>query len=474
MTMCHAVAEVPSPDSSMDCLQRFLAERRSSKAPVSDLESFEREMHALFAAAEAEALGEELARFDIDTPVIEINGVPHRQVLRCAETYFASSGEVRLERSLYSTRQPGDRAVCPLELRAGMIDGRWTPLAAQQASFAVAHLTPKEAEGLFVRIGNMTPSKSSLDRLPKALSEVWERERPLFEAVVRAEEVVPPQAVAVAASLDGVLVPMKDGAREAKREAAAAEGKETKGPAGYQEASCGTLSFYDKEGELLSTIRMARMPEKKKATLKQMLSLELADVLNQRPGLTVVKLADGAKDNWRYLRESLPEGIEILDFYHAAEHLKATLDAAYGERSAKSQAQFEKLRHILRHDDDGIAKVIRALVHLRHTHVRSKKIATELKYFRSNRHRMRYAERASKNLPIGSGIVEAACKTLSSRHKRSGMRWRHQGGQAIFTLRSLIQSDRFDSAWKLLAMSYKQEVDVPENVIPLNARRPSR
>jgi hypothetical protein len=236
----------------------------------------------------------------------------------------------------------------------------------------------------------MTPSKSSLDRLPKALNEVWERARPLFEAIVRFGETVQEEAVAVGVSLDGVLVPMKDGAREAKREAAVAAGKQTKGPAGYQQASCATLSFYDKEGELLSTIRMGRMPEKGKATLKEMLRQELEHVLAQRPDLTVVKLADGAKDNWRYLRK-LPKGSEVLDFYHAAEHLSAALDAAYGEGSAKSKAQFEKLRHVLRHDDDGIAKVIRSLAHLRRQHPRSKKIVTELKYFRRNRRRMRYA-----------------------------------------------------------------------------------
>lgn len=457
----------------MQQLREFLDERRSTREPVADLEAFEKRMHKMFAAAEAEAFGEELARFDIDAPVVVIDGVPHRQVLRCPETYFASSGPVRVERSLYSTRQPGDRAVCPLELRAGMIDGRWSPLAAQQAAFAVAHLTPQEAEDLFARLGNMTPSKSSLDRLPKALNEVWERARPLFEAIVRSEETVQEEAVAVGVSIDGVLVPMKDGAREAKREAAAAAGRQTKGPTGYQEAACATLSFYDKWGELLSTIRMGRMPEKTKATLKEMLRQELAHVLGQRPDLTVMKLADGAKDNWRYLRE-LPKGIEVLDFYHAAEHLSGALEAAYGEGSAKSKAQFEKLRHVLRHDDDGIAKVIRSLVHLRRQHPRSKKIVTELKYFRRNRRRMRYAKLAARNLPIGSGIVEAACKTLTSRHKRSGMRWRHQGGQAIFTLRSLVQSDRFDSAWRLLATSYKRKVEVPENVIPLNMRRVSR
>lgn len=472
MPLSHALAALPSNSSSMDRLRCFLEERRASKSPVDDIESFEKEMHALFAAAEAEALGEELARFDIDVPVVTINGVPHRQVLRCAETYFAACGPVRVERSLYSTRQPGERAVCPLELRAGVIDGRWTPLAAQQAAFAVAHLTPQEAENLFARLGNMTPSKSSLDRLPKALNEAWERSRPLFEAIIRSEEFVQEEAVTVAVSLDGVLVPMKDGARAAKREAASAAGKQTKGPAGYQEASCATLSFYDEEGELLSTIRLARMPEKGKATLKEMLRQELDHVLLQRPELKVVKIADGARDNWRYLRE-LPEGIEVLDFYHAAEHLNAALEAAYGKGSAKCKAQFEKFRHILRHDQNGVARVIRSLVHLRRQHRRSRKIATELKYFRRNRGRMRYAELAAQNLPIGSGIVEAACKTLSSRHKRSGMRWRHQGGQAIFTLRSLIQSARFDSAWRLLSRSYKQKTEVPENVIALNARRAS-
>ena len=60
--------------------------------------------------------------------------------------------------------------MCPLELRAGIIEGAWTPLAAKQATWVVAHLTPKEGEELFDLLGNMTPSKSTLDRLPKALS----------------------------------------------------------------------------------------------------------------------------------------------------------------------------------------------------------------------------------------------------------------------------------------------------------------
>ena len=98
---------------------------------------------------------------------------------------------------------------------------------------------------------------------------------------------MPEEAVTVAVSLDGVMVPMKDGKRAEKREHSRAAGRRAKGPAGYQEASCATLSFYDGEGERLDTLSLARMPEPKKATLKTMLSAELDTVLGRRPDLQV-------------------------------------------------------------------------------------------------------------------------------------------------------------------------------------------
>lgn len=81
---------------------------------------------------------------------------------------------------------------------------------------------------------------------------------------------------------------------------------------------------------------------------------------------------------------------------------------------------------------------------------------------------MRYADLVAAGLPIGTGVTEAACKTLATqRLKCSGMSWGDEGGQAILTLRSLIQSDRFDAAWQLLASRYKRDVTIPDNVIPL-------
>ncbi len=84
--------------------------------------------------------------------MILVEGVAHRRVVRCEETYFGAAGPVRVMRSLYSIRQDGERAVCPLELRGGIIEGRWTPLAARQAAWGVAHLTPKEGEDLFAML----------------------------------------------------------------------------------------------------------------------------------------------------------------------------------------------------------------------------------------------------------------------------------------------------------------------------------
>jgi hypothetical protein len=153
----------------MDQLQDFLHRRRQAPDRVDDFDQVEQELHRLFVAAEREALGHELSRLDWDVPQIEIDGERYDRVLRCETTYNSAVGPLRVERSLY--RHPsGGRTVCPLELNVGMIEGYWTPLAAKQASWAVAHLTPQESAELFERLGNMMPSKSSLDRLPKSLS----------------------------------------------------------------------------------------------------------------------------------------------------------------------------------------------------------------------------------------------------------------------------------------------------------------
>jgi len=214
------------------------------------------------------------------------------------------------------------------------------------------------------------------------------------------------------------------------------------------------------------------MPEPKKATLKSALTAEVEAVLARRPGLTLVKLADEAADNWEFLTAQWPEGVELVDFFHAAEQLKAAFDVAYGEQTPKALAPFQKYRHILLEETHGVEQVIRMLCYLRKKHPRRKRIEQVLGYFRRHRHRMRYAAAKAHNLPVGSGVVEAACKTLATqRLKRSGMHWRQHGGQAILTLRTWLQSNRFDHAWHLLSDTYRADVSIPENIIAFPRQR---
>ena len=266
----------------------------------------------------------------------------HRRACRCEKTYTTAAGAVTVMRTLYRA-QRSERAVAATERRVGIVEGYWTPLPARHAVL-VSHRTPREAEEVLATLGNMQPSKSSLDRLPKALSTRWEAQCEDFEATVRQTTVEVPQAApAVVVSLDGVMAPMRGRYR--------------------REAGCATASWVDGDGMRLHSVRLGRMPESKKATLKTMVAGEVEAVLGQRPDLKVVNLADGAADHWTFLSRALPDGVELIDFFHAAEPLNDASDTAHRDASPKACAQFEKYRHLLRHEPDGVETVIRAVVY---------------------------------------------------------------------------------------------------------------
>ena len=127
------------------------------------------------------------------------------------------------------------------------------------------------------------------------------------------------------------------------------------------------------------------MPESGKLTLKAQLASEVAHIRRARPEIGIVAIADGAADNWTFLETLSPE-TEVIDFWHACEHLQTASDHAV------APGWFEKYREILRHDPRGVAKVIRALRHLRDAAAAPDRAETEreLAFFRKHRHRMRY------------------------------------------------------------------------------------
>lgn len=142
----------------------------------------------------------------------------------------------------------------------------------------------------------------------------------------------------------------------------------------------------------------------------------------------------------------------ITDFSHGADHVQQACEVRWGAGSVDRKAECARLRTRLTEDAQGVDKIISRLRYRvsrrrgRKREQREKAVTS----FRNQRERMHDAASRQAHLPIGSGVVAAACKTVvSSRLTRSGMRWGMAGGQAVLTLRSVRQSDRWERAWFL-------------------------
>lgn len=463
--------------ASFDGLRHFLDARAGT--PPADFESFEIELGRLMRQVEADLLGAELSRYDVEAERIVVEGVELRRVLTAEpKMYLTSAGPVTVSRSLFRA-SGGAKSICPLELRVGIIGSVATPRLGRQVCFLMGHMTSTDTAEVFLELGIPGPSTSTCDRLPKVVSGAWEKQRDLFDAALRAEETVPAEATVVAVSLDGVMVPDKAAQREAKleRERAAKEGRAKKdcGPAGYREVGCGTVTLYapGDEGDAeeagkpqrLETMRYGREPEHKKATLTRQLDAEVDSILAVRPDLQLVALADGAEENWRYFdAPKWEKATKIVDIGHGTEHLKAGLAAYYGQEAIESRAEYEKLKVIVKDKPGGVDEVLAELKRLQQKmrkgmpKTRRKALAAEVTYFTNQRDRMDYAGYQARGLPIGSGIVEAACKTLATqRLKRSGMSW-GDGKQPVLTIRSLQQSERWSRGWSLVSATFKRPV----------------
>jgi hypothetical protein len=146
--------------------------------------------------------------------------------------------------------------------------------------------------------------------------------------------------------------------------------------------------------------------------------------------------------------------VHINDFWHTAEKLSDVSKALFGEGTADSKRWYGKYRRILKTEIGGVDKVIHSIRYYKRTRAirsssRRDTIGRVLRYLGRNRQRMKYAEYRRRGLPIGSGVVEAACKTLvGHRFKRAGMRWSIDGGQKILNLRAAVLSKRWDVFWQ--------------------------
>jgi hypothetical protein len=162
----------------------------------------------------------------------------------------------------------------------------------------------------------------------------------------------------------------------------------------------------------------------------------------------VVVLGDGAVWIWKIAEEHFPEAIQIVDLYHARQHLAELAQLVYGpthpKRESWSRARYEEL------DAELVEKVIGAILKLKSPDPKIQQhIDRERNYFQTNAERMRYADFRRQGLFVGSGVVEAGCKTIIGlRLKQSGMQWTVRGANPIIALRCLDLSGRWEQFWE--------------------------
>ena len=171
----------------------------------------------------------------------------------------------------------------------------------------------------------------------------------------------------------------------------------------------------------------------------------------QRAALVSV-LGDGAPWIWGIAAEHFPGAIEIVDLYHAREHLADLGKVLYGPASPEARAwAAARCKQLDAGEVEAMVMVLRRLRPREEPGAETVRKAID--YFQTNAERMRYARFRRQGLFVGSGVVEAACKTIiGQRLKQSGMRWTVRGANAIIALRCAHLSGRWEEFWEARAV----------------------
>jgi hypothetical protein len=164
-------------------------------------------------------------------------------------------------------------------------------------------------------------------------------------------------------------------------------------------------------------------------------------------------LADGAPWIWNLVDEHLHGVPQLLDFYHAAEHLHATAQAIWNEGIANNWWH-RRLDQLKEGRIDNFFAALQWLARRHKTTDPELSPARLLEYFQNNRQRLNYRWALDRKLPIGSGSVESAARHIvQQRLKQSGMRWSDPGAQAVLNLRTLHRNGLFEQYWETFAAS---------------------
>lgn len=369
-----------------------------------------------------------LEQFDTNGEPIRINGIKHTVRDCLPQTYETPYGPVKVQRNSYQTSK-GGRSYVPLEADGRMVLNS-TPRYAQIVSGKYARFGADAICEDLLECNGRKLSRNYAKKLSDFVGSIaqcyeteWEYDLPEFDVPVGS----------ITLGLDGTCMLMhKDG---------------------WREAMCGSIAFYDTQGERLHTIYCSATPEYGKDKFKIKFAREIERVKEKFPDVLYIGLADGAKDNWTFLKQYTKR--LLLDFYHAREYISKASSAIFGRDTINKKIWEDNFSSALKHKQGSANRFIkeletqRANLDKKNFIERDEDIRQVITYYKNHKDKMFYSRHIKDNLPIGSGVTEAACKVLiKQRMCISGSRWKDDGASCVLALRTLkLTTGRWQQFW---------------------------
>jgi hypothetical protein len=363
-------------------------------------------------------------------------------------------GAVHIRRAYYYCGQcPEDRGrgVIPKDQELDVVGTSFSPGLRRLMARVGAQQPFDAARRDLAEVAGVVVATKALERISEAVGAAAEAANEAERATLRTATAQPsPATHRLYIEMDGTGVPV------VPKETQGRAGKAADGTAKTREAKLGcvfTQFHFDAEG----------WPVRDPDATTYVGAIETAEQFGPRlhaeavrrgltPATTVIVLADGAPWIWNRADEHFPGAVQIVDLYHAREHLEAVGRLAFGSGSAAGTAWVAARRDDL---DDGDVDVIIAEIRklpAASDPNRQDELRKEAEYFETNKLRMCYRYFRGRGFFVGSGVVEAGCKTvIGQRLKQSGMRWTVAGANAVIALRCRLLGDRWDDLWRSAA-----------------------
>ncbi len=374
-------------------------------------------------------------------------GLPARYAGRHDKTFESVLGPLTLSRAYYHCA-PCETGFCPRDRALGLQGGALSPGVLRMVGRVGAMVSFEEGHELLTELAGVDVPTKHVERAAEALGrEVADDERRVVEPPADDGPVAPTLYL----GMDGTGVPVR------KEELVDRAGKQPDGSAKTREVKLCTVwsaEGRDEEGTPVrdegsisysAAIESAAQKDTDKVPSEFAARVEREATRRgfERATRRAV-LGDGAKWIWNLATEHFPDAIQIVDRFHAKQHLSDVAKSIYAAGSDLAEQWARK-----RHDELDAGDIEAVLSALRAHSPKNDEARKCVDYVDGNRARMRYAEFRAAGLCTSTGVVEAGCKTaIGTRCKRAGMHWTVAGADAIIALRCCKLSGRFEEFWE--------------------------